>query len=77
MRFLRRAGESLPPSFIRNTDRSRRLTGKSSALVGISRSMGEVILGRVISGCGGSALNVLGMLVISGMCETISLCVAP
>ncbi|KAH7363260.1 major facilitator superfamily transporter [Plectosphaerella cucumerina] len=36
-------------------------------LVGIGRSMGQVILGRVISGCGGSALSVLAMLLITDL----------
>ncbi|KAK6835038.1 MFS general substrate transporter [Apiospora arundinis] len=35
------------------------------ALVGSGKSMGMVILGRVISGCGGSALNVLAVLIIT------------
>ncbi|KAK8135521.1 MFS general substrate transporter [Apiospora sp. TS-2023a] len=37
------------------------------ALVGIGNSMGMVILGRVISGCGGSAMNVLGILIITDL----------
>ncbi|KAK8002402.1 elongation factor 1-alpha protein [Apiospora arundinis] len=38
-----------------------------SALVGSGKSMGMVILGRVISGCGGSALNVLAVLIITDL----------
>ncbi|KAH7029823.1 major facilitator superfamily domain-containing protein [Microdochium trichocladiopsis] len=37
------------------------------AIVGAGRSMGEVIVGRVVSGCGGSALNVLGILLITDL----------
>ncbi|KAK8030421.1 major facilitator superfamily transporter [Apiospora arundinis] len=37
------------------------------ALVGSGKSMGMVILGRVISGCGGSALNVLAVLIITDL----------
>jgi hypothetical protein len=36
------------------------------ALVGVGGSMGQVILGRVVSGCGGTGMNVLAMLIISG-----------
>lgn len=36
------------------------------ALVGVGQSMGQVILGRVVSGCGGTGMNVLAMLIISG-----------
>ncbi|KAK7965873.1 Vacuolar membrane amino acid uptake transporter fnx2 [Apiospora aurea] len=35
------------------------------ALIGTGHSMGMVILGRIISGCGGSAMNVLGILIIT------------
>ncbi|KFA71254.1 hypothetical protein S40288_07798 [Stachybotrys chartarum IBT 40288] len=44
-----------------------RLIWMDGFLVGIGRSMGEVIIGRVVSGCGGSALNVLAMLIISDL----------
>ncbi|KAK8017374.1 major facilitator superfamily transporter, partial [Apiospora rasikravindrae] len=37
------------------------------ALVGTGKSMGMVILGRIISGCGGSAMNVLGILIITDL----------
>ncbi|KAK7910705.1 hypothetical protein PG985_013186 [Apiospora marii] len=36
-------------------------------LVGTGNSMGMVILGRIISGCGGSAMNVLGILIITDL----------
>ncbi|KAK8101836.1 major facilitator superfamily domain-containing protein [Apiospora kogelbergensis] len=42
------------------------------ALVGSGKSMGMVILGRVISGCGGSALNVLAVLIITGILSRVS-----
>ncbi|GKT61419.1 major facilitator superfamily transporter [Colletotrichum tofieldiae] len=35
------------------------------ALVGVGRTMWQVVVGRVISGSGGSALNVLGLLLIT------------
>ncbi|KAK8066874.1 Vacuolar membrane amino acid uptake transporter fnx2 [Apiospora hydei] len=37
------------------------------ALIGTGHSMGMVILGRIISGCGGSAMNVLGILIITDL----------
>ncbi|GKT45490.1 vacuolar membrane-associated protein iml1 [Colletotrichum spaethianum] len=38
-----------------------------SALVGVGRTMWQVVVGRVISGSGGSALNVLGLLLITDL----------
>ncbi|KAL8366793.1 hypothetical protein RB595_008756 [Gaeumannomyces hyphopodioides] len=35
------------------------------ALVGAGGSMGQVVLGRVVSGCGAAALNVVGLLIIT------------
>ncbi|KZL78981.1 major facilitator superfamily transporter [Colletotrichum incanum] len=37
------------------------------ALVGVGRTMWQVVVGRVISGSGGSALNVLGLLLITDL----------
>ncbi|GKT93582.1 major facilitator superfamily transporter [Colletotrichum tofieldiae] len=43
------------------------------ALVGVGRTMWQVVVGRVISGSGGSALNVLGLLLITGICNSNTL----
>ncbi|KAK1978154.1 major facilitator superfamily transporter [Colletotrichum cereale] len=37
------------------------------ALVGVGRTMWQVVVGRVISGSGGSALNILGLLLITDL----------
>jgi hypothetical protein len=39
---------------------------ESSGVVGVSRSMWGVVLGRIISGSGGSAMNVVAALLITG-----------
>ncbi|KAK8041478.1 Vacuolar membrane amino acid uptake transporter fnx2 [Apiospora phragmitis] len=63
----------IPISEVRQTQRHIRPPAAANhrvypirALVGTGNSMGMVIFGRAISGCGGSALNVLGILIITG-----------